>query len=208
KPTIRVRSNMTMKVASKLPEKYDAYNALSIKNEVIERELLATTAGWSSYKPQNILNKYRNPANAAEWDKYPNVDWEKELFKGSAQSYNTSANISGGSNFVTYFAAVDLLSEGDLFKTFPNGRGYSSNYTYNRANVRSNLDFNLTKTTKFTTRLFGSNGVRQGPYGSLDGDAGYWASAYRTAPDALRPIYSDGTWGWFAPRNADVPNSV
>ena len=34
------------------------------------------------------------------------------------------------------------------------------------------------------------------------------ASAYRTAPDALRPIYSDGTWGWYAPRNADVPNSV
>jgi TonB-linked SusC/RagA family outer membrane protein len=208
KPTIRVRSSMTVKVASKLPAKYDAYDALSLKNQVIERELLATTAGWTSVKPQDILNKYRNPANAAEWDKYPNVDWEKELFKGSARSYNTSANISGGSNFVTYFAAVDLVTEGDLFKTFPNGRGYSSNYRYNRANVRSNLDFNLTKTTKFTTRLFGSNGVRQGPYGSLDGDAGYWASAYRTAPDALRPIYSDGTWGWYAPRNADVPNSV
>jgi TonB-linked SusC/RagA family outer membrane protein len=208
KPTIRVRSSMTVKVASKLPAKYDAYDALSLKNQVVERELLATTAGWTSFKPQDILNKYRNPANAAEWDKYPNVDWEKELFKGSARSYNTSANISGGSNFVTYFAAVDLVTEGDLFKTFPNGRGYSSNYRYNRANVRSNLDFNLTKTTKFTTRLFGSNGVRQGPYGSLDGDAGYWASAYRTAPDALRPIYSDGTWGWYAPRNADVPNSV
>ena len=208
KPTIRIRSNVTMKVASKLPEKYDSYDALALKNQVIERELLATTAGWTSYKPQDILNKYRNPLNSAEWDRYPNVDWEKELFKKSAQSYNTSANISGGSDFVTYFAAVDLVSEGDLFKSFPNGRGYTSNYKYNRANVRSNLDFNLTKSTKFTTRLFGSNGIRQGPYGSLDGDAGYWASAYRTAPDALRPVYSDGTWGWFAPRNADVPNSV
>ena len=208
RPSIRVRSSMTMKVASRLPEKYDSYDGLSLKNEVIERELMATTAGWVSYKPQDILGRYRNPANAAEWDRYPNVDWEKELFKGSARSYNTSANISGGSNFVTYFAAVDLVSEGDLFKTFPNGRGYSSNYKYNRINVRSNLDFNLTKTTRFTTRLFGSNGVRQGPYGSLDGDAGYWASAYRSSPDAMRPSYSDGTWGWYAPRNADVPNSV
>ncbi|MBE7172393.1 MAG: SusC/RagA family TonB-linked outer membrane protein [Williamsia sp.] len=208
KPTIRIRSNMTVKTASKLPEKYDAYDALSLKNQVIERELLATTAGWAFYKPQAILDKYRHPANSAEWDQYPNVDWEKELFKSNARSYNTSVNISGGSNFVTYFAAVDLVTEGDLFKTFPNGRGYSSNYKYNRTNVRSNLDFNLTKTTKFTTRLFGSNGVRQGPFGSLDGDAGYWASAYRTAPDALRPIYSDGMWGWYAPRNADVPNSV
>ena len=208
KPVIRLRSNVTMKVASKLPKKYDAYDGLALKNEVIERELLTTTAGWTSYKPKDILNKYRSPANDAEWDRYPNVDWEQELFKNNATSYNTSANISGGSNFVTYFAAVDLVNEGDLFKTFPNGRGYSSNYRYNRTNVRSNLDFNLTKTTKLTTRLFSSNGVRQGPWGSLDGDAGYWASAYRTSPDALRPIYSDGTWGWFAPRNADVPNSV
>ncbi|MEO6734688.1 MAG: SusC/RagA family TonB-linked outer membrane protein [Ferruginibacter sp.] len=208
RPTIRVRSNMTIKTASKLPEKYDAYDALSLKNEVIQRELMATTAGWTSVKPQDILNKYRNPASAAEWDRYPNVDWEKELFKSNAKSYNTSVNVSGGSNFVTYFAAVDFVSEGDLFKSFPNGRGYTSNYNYNRTNVRSNLDFNLTKTTKLTTRLFGSNGVRQGPWGSLDGDAGYWASAYRSAPDAVRPIYSDGTWGWFAPRNADVPNSV
>ena len=208
RPTIRVRSNMTIKTASKLPKKYDSYDGLSLKNEVIERELMATTAGWTSVKPEDILNKYRNPANAAEWDRYPNVDWEKELFKGNAKSYNTSVNISGGSNFVTYFAAVDFVSEGDLFKSFPNGRGYTSNYSYNRTNVRSNLDFNLTKSTKLTTRLFGSNGVRQGPWGSLDGDAGYWASAYRSSPDAVRPIYSDGTWGWYAPRNADVPNSV
>ncbi|TDH23501.1 SusC/RagA family TonB-linked outer membrane protein [Segetibacter sp. 3557_3] len=208
KPSIRIRSNMTMKVASKLPKKYDAYDGLALKNEVIERELMATTAGWTSYKPQEILNKYRFPANEAEWDRYPNVDWEKELFRSNAKSYNTSANISGGSNFVTYFAAIDFVSEGDLFKTFQNGRGYNSGYGYTRTNVRSNLDFNLTKTTKFTTRLFGSNGVRQGPWGGLDGEAAYWASAYRTSPDALRPIYSDGTWGWFAPRNADVPNSV
>jgi TonB-linked SusC/RagA family outer membrane protein len=208
KPTIRLRSNMTMKVASKLPEKFDAYDGLLLKNRVIERELMATTAGWGSYKPQAILDKYRSPANAYEWDRYPNVDWEKELFKSNAKSYNTSANISGGSKFATYFAAVDFVYEGDLFKTFQNSRGYEAGYGYTRTNVRSNLDFNLSKTTKFTTRLFGSNGVRKGPWGGLDGEVAYWASAYRTSPDALRPIYSDGTWGWYAPRNADVPNSV
>lgn len=208
KPSIRLRSNMTMKVASKLPEKYDAFDALLLKNQVIERELMTTAAGWGSYKPYDIINKYRFPANDEEWDRYPNVDWEEELFRNNAKSYNTSVNVSGGSQFVTYFAAVDFVSEGDLFKTFQNGRGYESGYGYNRTNVRSNLDFNLTKTTKFTTRLFGSNGVRKAPWGGLDGDAGYWASAYRSSPDAMRPIYSDGTWGWYAPRNYDVPNSI
>lgn len=208
KPTIRLRSNMTMKVASKLPQKYDAYDALSLRNTVVANELMNAPAGWANFKPEAILDKYRHPANSDEWDRYPNVDWEKELFKSNALSYNTSANVSGGSKFVTYFAAIDFVYEGDLFKTFTNNRGYQPGYGYTRTNVRSNLDFNLTRTTKFTTRLFGSNGVRKGPWGSLDGDASYWASAYRSSPDAMRPIYSDGTWGWYSPRNADVPNSV
>ncbi|MDP4240203.1 MAG: SusC/RagA family TonB-linked outer membrane protein, partial [Bacteroidota bacterium] len=208
KANIKIGANMTAKVASKLPEKYDSYDAFMIKNTAIERELPIASGGWASYTPKEIINKYRYPANSAEWDRYPNVDWEKELFKNHAMSYNVNANVSGGSKIVRYFASVDYQHEGDLFKTFQNGRGYHSGYGYDRINVRSNLDFNLTKTTKFSTNLFGSNGVRKLPWGAGDGDAGYWTSAYRTAPDAMRPVYSNGMWGFYSPRNADVPNSV
>lgn len=208
KANIEIRSNMTAKMASKLPEKYDSYDALSLKNQVIERELGLVPGGWTAYKPYAILDKYRNPATPEERDRYPNVDWVDALFKDVAWSNNTSANVSGGTNFVTYFAGVDFVYEGDLFKTFQNGRGYNAGYGYTRLNARSNLDFNLTKTTKFSTKLFGSNGVRKVPWNASDGDATFWASAYRTSPDAMWPIYSDGTWGWYAPRNADVPNSV
>lgn len=206
--SIQIRSNVTAKVPSKLPQKYDSYDALELKDRAIERELMISANGWTAYKPQDVINKYRYPADAAEADRYPNVDWEKALFKDHAMSYNTSANVSGGSKFVNYFAGVDFVSEGDLFKTFQNNRGYQSGYGYTRTNVRSNLDFNLTKTTKFSTKLFGSNGVRKVPFNAADGDASFWASAYRTSPDAMQPIYSDGTWGFFQPRNADVPNSV
>ncbi|BAV06765.1 TonB-linked outer membrane protein, SusC/RagA family [Filimonas lacunae] len=208
KATIRIRSNVTVKTVSKLPAKLDAYDALLLKNQVIERELPSTPSAWTAYMPLAIIDKYRHPANAEEWDRYPNVDWQKELFKSNTKSYNTSASVSGGSKFVTYFAGVDYTYEGDLFRTFQNNRGYQSGYGYSRTNVRSNLDFNLTKSTKFTTRIFGSNGVRKVPWGAADGDASYWASAYRTSPEAMRPVYSDGTFGFYSPRNADVPNSV
>lgn len=208
KADIQIRSNITTKTSSKLPEKYDSYDALSLLNQSIERELILTSGAWSGYLPQSILEKYRYPANAEEKDRYPNVDWADELFKKSTKSYNTSLNVSGGSDFVTYFASADFVSEGDLFKTFQNNRGYSSGYGYTRSNVRSNLDFNLTKTTKLSTKLFGSNGVRKLPWDSRDDDASFWASAYRTSPDAMWPIYSDGNWGFYSPKNADVPNSV
>ncbi|MFV0505725.1 MAG: SusC/RagA family TonB-linked outer membrane protein [Bacteroidales bacterium] len=205
---IQVRANTTMKIPSKLPAKYDAYDALKLRNSVIERELRISPDAWSDYTPMGIIDKYRNPANQEEWDRYPNVDWEDELFKDFAMSYNASVNISGGTKFVKYFSAVDFLSEGDLFKKFKNNRGYQPGYKYNRINVRSNLDFQLTKTTKFRSNLFGSNGVQQTPWGASSTDNAYWNAAYKTAPDAMRPIYSNGMWGWYAPRNADQTNSM
>jgi TonB-linked SusC/RagA family outer membrane protein len=208
KASVQIRANMTTKSASKLPAKYDSYDALSLRNRAIMNEIGISPSAWSSYKPMDIINKYRYPANQQEWDQYPNVDWEEELFKNSTTSSNLSANVSGGSKVVKYFAAVDYTHEGDLFKTFENGRGYESGYGYNRINVRSNLDFNLTPTTKFSSNLFGSNGVRKLPWGAKDDDTQYWSSAYRTASDAMRPVYSDGTYGFYSPRNADVPNSV
>lgn len=208
KANVQIKANMTAKVVSKLPEKYDAYDTFYLMNNSIEREACLNPAGWANYTPAAIIDKYRHPANAEEWDRYPNVDWEDELFKKVAMSYNTSVNVSGGTKVVNYFAAVDFVNEGDLFKSFENGRGYNSGFGYNRINVRSNLDFHLTKTTKFSTNLFGSNAQRQLPWDMSDNDTGFWNSAYKSAPDAMRPIYSNGMWGWYAPRDADVPNSA
>ena len=208
KAVVSVRSNTTTKVASKLPAKYDSYDALMLRNQIIERESIADPNTWAAYTPKDMINKYRYPANAYEADRYPNVDWEKELFKSSTQSYNNSVNVSGGTDLVTYFASVDITQEGDLFKTFQNNRGYDSAFGYSRYNVRSNLDFQLTKTTKFTANLFGSNGVQQVPYGLAAGDGTYWSSAYRTAPDSFKPVYQDGNYGYFAPSAQDQPNAA
>ncbi|HWK98680.1 MAG TPA: TonB-dependent receptor [Parapedobacter sp.] len=206
KAVIQLRSNMTAKVASKLPAKYDAYDALSLRNRVVENELMVSPAGWGNIRPEDILLKYRYPGSPDERDRYPNTDWEDELFRPYAMSYGTNASVSGGTENVKYFASADFISEGDLFKTFQNNRGYESGYGYTRTNVRSNLDFSLTKTTTFSTKLFGSKGVRKRPFGGAD--RGAWISVYLSAPDAMPPMYSDGTWAFFSPRNYDVPNSV
>lgn len=178
-------------------------------NRTVERELGLSPNAWGSYTPMEVIDKYRHPANTDEWDRYPNVDWQKELFNNTAMSYNASADVSGGTKNVKYFAAVDFAHEGDLFKTFTNDRGYNSGFSYNRLNMRANLDFNLTKTTQFSANLFGSNGVRNKPWLGTSGDINaFWGSVYKAAPDGMRPIYSDGTYGYYAPRPADCPNSI
>ncbi len=205
---VSVKANMTAKVASKLPAKFDAYDTFYLMNNSIEREAALNPQGWGNYTPVEIIDKYRHPANTEEWDRYPNTDWEDALFKKAAMSYNASVSVSGGTKLVKYFAAADFTHEGDLFKQYDNHRGYKTGFGYNRINVRSNLDFTLTKTTQLTVNLFGSNATQKTPW-DYNGDGNsYWGSAYKSAPDAMRPIYSNGMWGWYAPRDADVPNSV
>jgi TonB-linked SusC/RagA family outer membrane protein len=206
--TVDINFSMTAKVPSRLPGKKDAYDALLLRNRAIEREVGLTPESWNDYMPQSIIDKYRNPANLEEAERYPNVDWVDALFKDYAMSYNANVNIAGGTSFVKYFAAIDFLNEGDLFREFENGRGYQSGFGYTRINGRSNLDFNLTKTTMFKLNLSGSYGVKKTPWDYSDNDYGAWISAYSTPPDAMLPIYSDGSFGYYPKDEVGASNSV
>ena len=208
---IEVGMNAVTKVASKLPGHADSYDALYLRNQAIENELGLTPDSWSKITPAGILNKYRNPANLEEAERYPNVDWEKEMFRPAAMSYNPHVNISGGTKNVKYFAAIDFLHEGDLYRVWENNRGYEGGFGYNRINVRSNLDFQITKTTLLKANLFGSSGQKKGPWG-IDStsyfETQYWQTAYSAPSDAFLPKYSDGSWGYYPDDEIGAPNSI
>lgn len=211
KAQINAGFTTTIKAPSKLPNKLDAYDALMARNKTIEMELpIAPNESWEYITPQSVIEKYRNPANLEESERYPNIDWVDALFKDYATSYNAYLNITGGSKIVKYFAAADYASEGDLMKTYDNGRGYKAGYDYNRINVRSNLDFTITKTTVLKVNLAGSLGITKRPANNAGDEwqeAQRWAGAYNIAPDVFMPQYSDGAWGYY-PNISNVSNSV
>lgn len=208
---VSVGMNAAAKIVSQLPGTEGSPEALYMRNKVIERELGLTPSSWLSITPISIIEKYRNPANIEEAERYPNIDWQDVLFKKMAFSYNPNINVSGGTKFVKYFASVDFLHEGDLFREFETGRGYNGGYGYNRINVRSNLDFQITPSTTFKVNLSGSHGEKKSPYGIDDSSYGasqLWVAAYSAPSDAFVPRYSDGTWGYYRPNNQAVPNSM
>ncbi|MFW5754438.1 MAG: SusC/RagA family TonB-linked outer membrane protein, partial [Marinilabiliaceae bacterium] len=208
KASIDVEAESTLKAPSKLPNKMDSYDAIKTRNRVIEREVAYEPSSWDDYTPHEILEKYRNPANLEERERYPNVDWQDALFKDYAMSHNASLNISGGTPFVKYFTSADFQHEGDIFEEWDNNRGYTAKFGFNRLNVRSNLDFQLTNTTVLKTNLAGSYGVRETPWGFSGGDYSYWQSAYGVAPDLFPPKYSDGVWGYYPPDEEGGKNSA
>ncbi|RAW02579.1 SusC/RagA family TonB-linked outer membrane protein [Pseudochryseolinea flava] len=208
---IEITGSTTLKVPSKLPNKLDSYDALMARNIAIEHELGVSPSSWSYIRPQSFIDKYRNPASLEESERYPNIDWQEELFRDYAMAYNANLSVSGGTSFVKYFTSADFQHEGDLFRMWDNGRNYDAGYGYNRLNVRSNLDFQLTKTTVFKINLAGSNGVRKSPWNQSNSSdwavAQQWAGAYNIAPDVFMPKYSDGSWGFY-PDISNVSNSA
>lgn len=208
---IDVGFNATLKSPSKLPNKYDSYDALMFRNVAIEHELALTPQSWADIRPQAFIENYRNQTTVEQRERYPNVDWQKALFKDNTMSYNANINISGGTKFVKYFASTDYVHEGDLFRVYDNGRGYNSGYGYDRINVRSNLDFNITKTTVLKINLAGSNGIRKAPWTNASQSewqiGQQWSGVYNIPPDVFLPQYSDGSWGMY-PKVSNTTNSV
>ncbi len=213
---IDVGFTATMKTVSKLPDKADSYDALLARNKAVVHELSIQPSSWSYMTPLAIANKYRNPANLEEFERYPNVDWQDYLFKKTAMSYNGNVSISGGTKFVRYFAVIDFVHEGDMFRDINNGRGYNTGFGYNRINARSNLDFSLTPTTTFKVNIAGSSGQKRStwPNDGSSFDQGnwnnqqVWAGVYNIAPDVFRPIYSDGSFGYYPAFKSQVANSA
>lgn len=210
----------TVKRVSKLPNKYDSYDALMARNKTIEMELPVTDKdSWVYITPQETINKYRYRDENEKDEKgnllterYPNVDWQEELFKNHAISYNANLSISGGTKAVRYYGSADYVFEDDLMRTFDNNRGYETGYTYQRINARSNIDFTITPTTVFKMNLAGSLGITKSPASYAGTNDTWqlgqrWAGAYNIAPDVFIPQYDDGSWGYY-PQVSNVTNSA
>ena len=218
KAKISASASSAIKLVSKLPETYGSADALYYVNQAIKHELGLSPSSWGDIRSTDFINNYNAPAGSIDpetgllmSERYPDVDWQKELFKDYAMSYNANVNIAGGTKAVKYYAAIDYQHEGDLFREWENNRGYTSGYGFNRINVRSNLDFQLTKTTTLKANLAGSHGIRKSPYGLDKGswaETQLWQAAYSAPHDTFLPQYSDGVWGYFPKDPQGSPNSV
>ena len=228
KARIDVGFNATLKAVSKLPRKYDSYDGYMLRNQAVEHELaIGGAASWAYYRPQTFIENFRNQdytvkpnydANGnylgdySQAERYPNVDWQDEMFKEFCLSYNTNINFSGGTKYVKYFVAFDFQNEGDMTRIWDNHQGYEGGYSYNRLNVRSNLDFQITKTTQFKVNLAGSNAQQKTPRYYYGNNGEYfqqqnWAGAYGMAPNLFPVKYSDGSWGYYSEKESGTPNS-
>jgi TonB-linked SusC/RagA family outer membrane protein len=193
KPKLNLGAAMGIKTISKLPEKLNAYDAQMWKNAAVEREVSINEASWKYFLPYEQVLRSKTQEYPYL---YPDVDWTEVMTRDYAKNYRATMDISGGTEFATYFASMSYVHEGDIFISEPNkAKGYDPGYSYDRFNFRGNLDFRLTKTTKLQTNINGYTGMQR-KTGAFDGQDGHiYRAIYELAPDAFPVRYEDGIYG-------------
>ena len=113
--------------------------------------------GLLKFSPE-ALEAFRTGSNPLI---YPDIDWVDYIMKPQAMQTKGNVNISGGTKNVKYFVSVAYLNQDGLFNTFDSQ--YDYNFSYNRYNYRSNIDIDLTKSTKLGITIGGRVGIKNQP---------------------------------------------
>jgi TonB-linked SusC/RagA family outer membrane protein len=187
-PVLNFSTNTTIKTLSRLPNFLGSYDALRMRNRAIETELNTNEIYWDLFTPDEILEYYRTQEMPYL---FPDVDWQSYGVKDYALSNRVNMNVRGGTDLVRYFGSLSYIYEGDILGTKDYGQGYNPEFSYDRYNFRSNLDFNLTRSTVFSVDLSGHYATRKEPAGTT---SLYWKALYQMPPNLFPVQYEDGTF--------------
>ena len=123
---------------------------------------------------------------------YPNVDWKNEVFKNTANETNAYISMYGGSETVQYYTQLDYTDAQGLYK-YPDQGDWNSQLKYSKANIRANVDFQVTQTTRVKTNIFALFMETNGVPNVSSNDA--WWHLYKVPALAFPIKTQGGVWG-------------
>lgn len=115
---------------------------------------------------------------------YPANDWYDMLFKDFATSYRANVSVRGGGKVATYYVSGAYTEDTGVLKV-DKRNSFNNNIDDKNYTLRSNVDINVTPTTKLAVRLTGNFRDYQGP---LNGGSDVYRQIMHSDP-VLFPAY-------------------
>ncbi len=170
------------------PKFVDSYSYANAMNEALAND------GLTARYTQDELNAFRSGQYPYL---YANVDWLGETYRDMDATNIYNISFRGGASKFRYYAMANLTTnKGFIANPYMND-GYSTQDQYSRANLRTNLDIDLTEKTKLKLNVLGILSETRTPGADADdqGGANLWDMIY-TLPSAAFPArLENGTWG-------------
>ncbi len=123
---------------------------------------------------------------------YPNINWKDEVFKNTAHESNAYLSFFGGTQKVQYYAHLDYTDARGLYKN-PDQGDWNSQLRYSKANIRANVDFEVSKTTRVSANILGILMETNGVPNVNSSDA--WWHLYKVPALAFPVKTAGGVWG-------------
>lgn len=123
---------------------------------------------------------------------YPDENWRERTFNNSAKEDHAYISVNGGTDRVKYYTLIDYVDVGGAFKDARQA-DYNAQLRQSKANIRTNLDFNITPSTLMAVNLFGmfQETLRPSDIGADDAVA----AVYNLPANAFPFKTSTGIWG-------------
>lgn len=102
---------------------------------------------------------------------FPRNDWRDIMFKKTTMNQRFNLSLSGGGGVAQYYVSGALNIDNGLMKV-DHRNNFNNNISLKSYSLRSNVDINLTKSSKLTVRLSGSFDDYSGPPAGTDATSG------------------------------------
>jgi TonB-linked SusC/RagA family outer membrane protein len=154
---VNYSGNYALQVPTRLPEFLNGYDFSTLQLEAQLNDNPSVTPMFSKEE----LEKFKDGSDPLF---YPDIDWLGFMMNDYAPQQQHNVNISGGTSVAKYFVSLGYLDQEGLWKQFV--KEYNNNDLYKKFNFRSNLDVDISKSTKANIQLGGVTSNRSSPGGS------------------------------------------
>lgn len=168
KTQVTFNAQYSIATPQRMPELMNSWDYLSMYNEATWNDL--GNPDWDTFMtsptvPHSYeqLEKYRSGEDP---DLYPNTIWT-DLLSKHTQNQRYTINFRGGSERTRFFVSGAYYSEDGIFESNPL-EDYNANINLKRYNLRSNVDMDITPTTKLSVDMSGQYRTRNAPGSSSD----------------------------------------
>ena len=150
--------------------------------------------------------------NGTDPIRFPSMKWSDYIMKDVTLQQQHNVNISGGNKTVKYFISAGMFTQDGIFEEFD--RPYDFGYSYERFNYRSNLDIDVTKTTRLSFNISGKVDTSAKPHTGQSSDQlvkeVYWATPFSSPGfvDGKYIVNSNSTSDNYSTIEGDDPKSI
>ena len=156
KPKMNISRSYGLDFPTMIPDHIGSAQTAELLNVALKN-----AQSYGSMIPRSEIEEYARPSSRINSIRYPDNDWFDIAMRRCAQTINANYNVSGGSQRVKYFLSLGYSHEGSIFKDF--SEWSNANFRYDRINYRSNLDFDVTRSTKLSVKVGGVLGIKDTP---------------------------------------------